>query len=140
MKLRPSRAPGLAMASVRRPASGLYQRISSWVRTARSSSTTGWNGSQAAISSFDTPSGPEARYGNSYCLASAWRRSASVIRFSSIAASPKRQPSSRWRDSTCSASVGVSLPSSTRMAPMWRPLPGVRARAVHRQYVLNLFG
>ena len=46
------------MASVRRPASGLNQRIRSWVRTARSSSTTGWNGSQAAISSLLTPSGP----------------------------------------------------------------------------------
>jgi hypothetical protein len=32
---------GLVMASVRRPAPGLNQRTSSWVRTARSSSTTG---------------------------------------------------------------------------------------------------
>ena len=61
MKLRPSRAHGLVMASVRRPAPGLNQRISSWVRTARSSSTTGWNGSQAAISSLLTPSGPLTR-------------------------------------------------------------------------------
>jgi hypothetical protein len=61
MKLRPSRALGLAMASVRRPAAGLNQRMRSCVRTARSSSTTGWNGSQAATSSLLTPSGPETR-------------------------------------------------------------------------------
>src|SRR3954471_10248046 len=122
MKLRPSRALGLVMASVRRPAAGLNQRMRSWVRTARSSSTTGWNGSQAQTSSLETPSGPATRYGNSYCLASASRRSVSVIRFSSIAASPKRQPSSRWRLSTCSASEGVILPSSIRIAPMWRPV------------------
>ena len=63
MKLRPSRAHGLVMASVRRPAPGLNQRTSSWVRTARSSSTTGWNGSQAAISSLLTPSGPAHQVG-----------------------------------------------------------------------------
>src|SRR4051812_8521473 len=128
MKLLPSRGLALAMASVRRPASGLNQRMRSWVRITRSSSTVGWNGSQAAISSLLTPSGPLTRYGNSYCLASASRSSASVIRFSSIAASPKRQPSSRWRASTCSASEAVSLPSSIRIAPMWRPVPaGLRA-------------
>ena len=43
------------------------------------------------------------------------------MRLSSIAASPKRQPSSRWRASTCSASDAVILPSSIRMAPIWRP-------------------
>src|SRR3954470_3715694 len=128
MKLLPSRGLALVMASVRRPASGLNQRIRSWVRITRSSSTVGWNGSQAAISSLLTPSGPLTRYGNSYCLASAWRSSWSVIRFSSIAASPKRQSSSRWRASTCSASDAVSLPSSIRMAPIWRPVAaGLRA-------------
>ena len=58
MKLRPSRAQGLAIASVRRPGARVEPAHQKLRAHARSSSTTGWNGSQAAISSLLTPSGP----------------------------------------------------------------------------------
>src|SRR5258708_17399947 len=96
----------------------------SCVLSARISSVRGWNGANAATSSVlgraPFSSGACTRWGKSNWRASAKRTSSSVTRSRRTAASPKRTPSSAALSSTRSTSAGVSLPCSTRIAPMGR--------------------